>query len=89
MEIELADIKDKLRRLTVSKSTVEFLGDQDLGRRAYGRLFKVWYHGSMCTAKEINIILIKAAYTSAERRRLHDNFICECTTAATSTIPTL
>ena len=53
MVIEPADITDKLRRLTISKSTVEFL-DQDLGRGAYGRLFKVWYHGSVCTAKEMH-----------------------------------
>ena len=32
----------------------------------------------MCAAKEIHSILIEAAYTQAERRRLQDNFIREC-----------
>ena len=72
------DISDQLRLLTVSESDVEFLRDQNLGRGAYGVVFKARYRGSVCAAKEIHSILIEAAYTLAERRRLQDNFIREC-----------
>ena len=74
----LEDISDQLRRLTVSQSDVQFLRDQQLGRGAYGIVFKARYRGSVCAAKEIHSILIDAAYTPAERRRLQDNFIREC-----------
>ena len=72
------DISDQLRCLTVSESDVQFLRDQNLGRGAYGVVFKARYRGSVCAAKEIHSILIEAAYTPAERRRLQDNFIREC-----------
>ena len=79
MAIEPEDsISNQLRHLTVSESDVEFLRDQDLGRGAYGRVFKARYRGSVCAAKEIHAILIEAAYTPAERRRLQDSFIHEC-----------
>ena len=78
MAIAPEDVSDQLRRLAVSDSNVEFLRDQDLGRGAYGRVFKARYRGSLCAAKEIHSILIEAAYTPAERRRLQSNFIREC-----------
>ena len=78
MASPVEDISDQLRRLTVSQSDVEFLRDQHLGRGAYGIVFKARYRGSVCAAKEIHSILIDAAYTPAERRRLQDNFIREC-----------
>ena len=78
MAIEPEDISDQLRLLTVSESNVDFLRDQNLGRGAYGIVFKARYRGSVCAAKEIHAILIDAAYTSAERRVLQNNFIREC-----------
>ena len=78
MAISPEDISDQLRRLTISESDVEFLRDQNLGRGAYGIVFKARYRGSVCAAKEIHSILIDAAYSPAERRRLQDNFIREC-----------
>ena len=72
-------ISDQLRLLSVvSGSNVELLRDQDLGKGAYGRVFKARYRGSLCAAKEIHSILIEAVYTPAERQRLRDSFICEC-----------
>ena len=71
-------ISDRLRELTISRSNIEFLRDQDLGRGAYGRVFKVRYRGSLCAAKEIHSILIEAAYTPEERRRLQAAFQREC-----------
>ena len=70
MAILPEDISDQLRRLTISESDVEFLRDQNLGRGAYGIVFKARYRGSVCAAKEIHSILIDAAYSPAERRRL-------------------
>ena len=78
MASPVEDTSDKLRRLTVSQSDVEFLRDQHLGRGAYGIVFKARYGESVCAAKEIHSILIDAAYTPAERRRLRNNFIREC-----------
>ena len=78
MAIEPEDISDQLRLLTVSESNVEFLRDQNLGRGAYGIVFKARYRGSVCAAKEIHSILIDAAYIPAERRVLQNNFIREC-----------
>ena len=72
------DIIDQSRRLTISESNIEFLRDQDLGRGAYGRVFKVRYRGSLCAAKEIHSILIEAAYTSADRKILQAVFQREC-----------
>ena len=72
------EINDRLRQLTISESNIEFLRDQDLGRGAYGRVFKARYRGSLCAAKEIHSILIEAAYTSAERGRLQATFQREC-----------
>ena len=72
-------ISDQSRRLTISKSDIEFLRDQELGKGAYGRVFKARYRGSLCAAKEIHSILIEAvAYTPAERRRLQEAFQREC-----------
>ena len=78
MASPVEDISDQLRRLTVSEYEVAFLRDQHLGRGAYGIVFKARYRGSVCAAKEIHSILIDAAYTPAERRRLQDSFIHEC-----------
>ena len=78
MAIVPEDISNQLRRLVVSESDVEFLRDQNLGNGAYGVVFKARYRGSVCAAKEIHSILIEAAYTPAERRRLQNNFIREC-----------
>ena len=71
-------ISDQLRRSTISESNIELLRDQDLGRGAYGRVFKVRYRGSLCAAKEIHSILVEAAYIPAERRRLQAALQREC-----------
>ena len=54
MASPVEDISDQLRRLTVFQSDVEFLRDQQLGRGAYGIVFKARYCGSVCAAKEIH-----------------------------------
>jgi len=47
----------------------------ELGRGAYGKVFKVKYGGVVCAAKEIHSYLIDS---DMKRRRIKDNFIREC-----------
>ena len=59
--------------------TVEFERGEELGRGAYGRVFKAKYCGSVCAAKEIHSILIQFAQMAPEeRRRLEESFQREC-----------
>ena len=58
---------------------VEYVPGEELGRGAYGRVFKVQYRGSVCAAKEVHSILIESTKTNPEaRRRLQDSFQREC-----------
>ena len=58
---------------------VEFEAGEELGRGAYGRVFKAKYHGSVCAAKEVHSILIQLTQMAPEeRRRLQDSFQREC-----------
>ena len=67
---------------TVAGSTdlePEFVAGEELGRGAYGRVFKAKYRGSVCAAKEVHSILIQLTQMAPEeRRRLQDNFQREC-----------
>ena len=54
----------------------EFVPGEELGRGAYGRVFKAQYRGSVCAAKEVHSTLIQT--DPAERRRLQDSFQREC-----------
>ena len=49
---------------------------QEVGRGAYGTVFKAKYRGSECAAKEVHSILIHS--TPAERRILQESFQREC-----------
>ena len=71
-------IGDELKHLAITGSKIELLKDQNLGKGAYGRVYKARYQGSLCAAKEIHSILIEAACTPAEKKSLLDNFIREC-----------
>ena len=52
---------------------------EELGRGAYGRVFKVRYRGSVCAAKEVHSILIQSTFMDpVGRRRLQDSFLREC-----------
>ena len=60
-------------------ATVEFEPGEELGRGAYGRVFKAKYRGSVCAAKEIHSILIQLTLMAPEeRRRLEESFQREC-----------
>ena len=57
----------------------EFVPGEELGRGAYGRVFKAQYRGSVCAAKEVHSILIQLTQMAPEeRRRLQATFQREC-----------
>jgi len=51
--------------------------DEELGRGAYGKVFKVKYCSMICAAKEIHSLLVEAANTE-EKRKIKDSFLREC-----------
>ena len=58
---------------------VKVVWGEELGKGAYGRVFKVLYRGSVCAAKEIHPILVDSTLMDPEgRRRLQDSFQREC-----------
>ena len=57
----------------------EFVPGEELGRGAYGRVFKAKYRGSVCAAKEVHAIFIQLTEKAPEeRRRLQESFQREC-----------
>ena len=57
----------------------ELVMGEELGRGAYGRVFKALYRGSLCAAKEVHSVFIQLTQMDPEgRRRLHDSFQREC-----------
>ena len=71
-------VGDELKHLAITGSSIELLRDRNLGKGAYGRVYKARYRGSLCAAKEIHSILIEAASTQAEKQALLNSFIREC-----------
>ena len=53
------------------------LYDNELGRGAYGRVYKVKYHQMICAAKEVHGILVEDV-GETERKRTVDSFLREC-----------
>jgi len=50
---------------------------KEIGRGAYGRVFEVDYHGTLCAAKEIHAILLQ--YSQGEEfRKITTDFLNEC-----------
>ena len=50
---------------------------EKFGVGAYGKVFAVDYHGTVCAAKEVHVILISGV-TVEEFQRTRDNFLREC-----------
>ena len=62
-----------------NRNVVEFEPGEELGRGAYGRVFKAKHRGSVCAAKEVHSILIQLTQMAPEeRRRLQESFQREC-----------
>ena len=53
------------------------LDRDELGRGAYGRVYAVNYHGTICAAKEIHSILVEGV-GQAEMQRTVETFLREC-----------
>ena len=51
--------------------------DRELGRGAYGRVYAVNYHGTMCAAKEIHPILVEGV-GQVQMQRMVELFMWEC-----------
>ena len=69
---EVEDISEALKQLTLYGVKPE--AGPELGRGAYGRVYKVKYRGVVYAAKEVHALLLQAA--GAET--LRNNFIREC-----------
>ena len=50
---------DILNRFTLNDTTEISNTGEEIGRGAYGRVFKVYYYGTLCAAKEIHTILLE------------------------------
>ena len=55
---------------------------KELGRGAYGRVYAVNYHGTICAAKEIHSILVEEV-GEMEMRRTVESFMRECLQCST------
>jgi len=63
------------------------LDREELGRGAYGRVYAVNYHGTVCAAKEIHSILVEEV-GEVEMRRTVESFMRECHQCSTLRHPT-
>ena len=50
---------------------------KEIGRGAYGRVFKVNYEGTLCAAKEVHALLLQYAQGD-DLQKIKDDFLSEC-----------
>jgi len=55
--------------------------DVIIGKGAYGRVIKVYVHGTLCAAKEVHPILVDGV-TSEELEATKRTFLTECVNAS-------
>ena len=67
-------ISKALQELTLTEVTSL---EKELGRGAYGKVFTVRYHETVCAAKEIHSLLVESA-TPEEKREIKNSFLREC-----------
>ena len=60
-----------LKEVTLSDFQVALIQDQELGRGAYGRVFKARHGGVLCAAKEIHSNLVHCSREKTASRQLH------------------
>ena len=77
----MTDLSDALQRLTLT-TEVTSLNAEELGRGAYGKVFKVKYKGIVYAAKEIHALLIECAVLD-EKQRIKNDFLRECYNCST------
>ena len=68
---------DILVRFTLSDTTEITSTGEEIGRGAYGRVFKVNYYGTLCAAKEIHSILLESV-GHLELERTKTTYLREC-----------
>ena len=72
----IGTITKELKDITISGSKIKLTGEE-IGRGAYGKVFKVKYCGWVCAAKEIHSILLEGV-SQQEQRSIKEGFIREC-----------
>jgi len=50
---------------------------KEIGRGAYGRVFEVDYHGTLCAAKEVHALLLHYSQDE-EHQKIRADFLNEC-----------
>ena len=68
---------DILNRFTLNDTAEITNTGEEIGRGAYGRVFKVHYYGTLCAAKEIHTILLENVGRQ-ELERTKTTFLREC-----------
>ena len=68
---------DILLRFTLNDTEEITATEEEIGRGAYGRVFKVHYYGTLCAAKEIHSILLENIGRE-ELERTKATYLHEC-----------
>ena len=77
MAISTNDLGNALQSLTLTELSPVGSDEEELGRGAYGRVFKVKYKGKVCAAKEIHALLIDLS-NAEEKQKIKNDFLREC-----------
>ena len=75
MAFSTNDLGSALQSFTLTEFSP--LYDEELGRGAYGRVFKVKYKGKICAAKEIHALLVDLSNVE-EKQKIKNDFLREC-----------
>ena len=76
--VDVVSLEFQLNKLQLSKITST---DEVIGRGAYGRVIKVYVHGTLCAAKEIHPLLVENA-SAQEFETIRISFYEECIKAS-------
>ena len=68
---------DILHRFTLTDNAGISSTEEEIGRGAYGRVFKIYYFGTLCAAKEIHTILLENVGRQ-ELERTKTTYLREC-----------
>ena len=68
---------EMLRRFTINDTAEITSTEEEIGRGAYGKVFKVHYYGTLCAAKEIHSILLENVGRQ-ELERTKTTYLREC-----------
>ena len=74
MAVSTDELSNALESLTLTEFSPL---DEELGRGAYGRVFRVKHKGKVCAAKEIHALLIEVS-NAEEKQKIKNDFLREC-----------